>query len=226
VPYAYYQHEIHRFLEVVSLVGADAGTLVPRLEVIPADREAAASVLEGLRDPIVVLHPGATDARRHWPASSFAAVADALTGSGATIVITGTESERSVADDVAGRMRGPAVVLTGALSLPGLVGLLQRAALVVSNDTGPRHLAEAVGTATVSIYWCGNLINAGPITRDRHRAHISWQLDCPTCGASGMQDLYPARTGGTACRHRDSWVAQVPVVEVLPDALALLERER
>jgi ADP-heptose:LPS heptosyltransferase len=222
VPYVYYGHEIVRFLEVAALVGAPPVTYEPRLHVTAADHVAAAAALAGLADPVVVLHPGATDPRRHWPVDRFAAVGDELHRAGAEVVVTGSANERPLAARLAVAMHHPVRDLAGRLDLRGLVGVLERAAVVVSNDTGPRHVAEAVGTATVAVYWCGNLINAGPLTRARHRPHISWQTHCPECGADSMSDLYPARTGGTACRHRASFVSSVPVAEVLPDALDLL----
>jgi ADP-heptose:LPS heptosyltransferase len=193
--------------------------------VTPADRSGAASVLAEVADPVVVLHPGAMDGRRRWPVDRFAAVGDALVDAGAAVVITGSADERTLAREVAVCMRRDAAVLAGKLTLSGLIGVLERAALVVSNDTGPRHLAEAVGTATVSVYWCGNMINVGPLARTRHRTHISWRLVCPDCGAPSMTDMYPARANGRACTHRSSWMTDVPVAEVLPDALELLAAE-
>jgi ADP-heptose:LPS heptosyltransferase len=225
VPYTYYQHEVIRFLEAVALIGARPVSLVPRLAVTPKDRDAAKAALDGRNGPVVVVHPGATDGRRRWPAARFAAVADELADRGAHVVITGIAGECDIVTDVANRMRHPPHVLCGALGLSGLVGLLDRSVLVVSNDTGPRHLAEAVGTATVAIYWCGNVINVGPLVRDRHRVHISWRLVCPLCGAPSMTDLYPARTADRGCDHRESWVTDVPLAEVLPDALELYARE-
>jgi ADP-heptose:LPS heptosyltransferase len=226
VPYVHFQHEVLRLLEVVALVGARPVTLAPVLRVTDSDRSAAARALPPSTRPLVVVHPGATDPRRRWPAASFASVADALAAGGADVVVTGTDLERAVAEEVAGRMRREARVLVGELSLPGLVGVLERAVLVVANDTGPRHLAEAVGTATVSVYWCGNLVNAGPLTRARHRPHVSWRLACPVCGATGMGDLDPSRTDSSECDHRDSYVTDVPVGAVLADALELLRVER
>ena len=61
-------------------------------------------------------------------------------------------------------------------------GRLARARLVVAKDSGPRHMADAVGTPTVGIHWCGNLINAGSAFRAWHRPHLSWRLVCPVCG--------------------------------------------
>src|SRR5205807_1381925 len=86
--------------------------------------------------------------------------------------------------------------LVDALPLGGFAALLARAAVVVSNDTGPVHLAEAVGAPTVGLYWVGNLINGAPVDRARHRPLISWTIHCPECGEDCTRDLYPTRTRG------------------------------
>lgn len=109
-------------------------------------------------------------------------------------------------------MSYPARNLCGLLSLGGLAGLLHRCDVVISNDSGPLHLAAAVGTATVGVYWAYNMINAGPLTRARHRPHVSWRLTCPLCGVDCVRD---------ACEHDASLVADVPVEEVLGSALDL-----
>lgn len=82
VPYRYYQPEAERFLEVVRLTGADGPAEYPRLAISVAERDAAAALLPGA-GPWVVLHAGASDPRRRWPAGRFAALADALTAVGA-----------------------------------------------------------------------------------------------------------------------------------------------
>jgi ADP-heptose:LPS heptosyltransferase len=225
IPYALYQHEVLRMLEVVALVGAHPVTIRPAVPVTATDRAEADAALGADSRPLVALHPGAVDPRRRWPVERFAAVGDALAAVGARIVITGSRAERSIGEALAAQMRHPARCLCGDLGLSGLVGVLERCALVVANDTGPRHLAEAVGTATVSMYWCGNLVNVGPLARRRHRAHVSWRMACPVCGASAMGDAYPARGAGSGCGHRDSYVTDVPVDEVLPDALDLFGSE-
>ncbi|MDQ3978697.1 MAG: glycosyltransferase family 9 protein [Actinomycetota bacterium] len=210
--YVYYQAEIFRLLEAVALVGAAPVCLEPRLTVVEADREEAAEHLGGA-GPFVALHPGATDARRRWPPACFAAVGDALADAGARVLVTGSAEEAEVVDAVVARMEAPAIALAGALSTGGLAGALARCSVAVSNDTGPLHLAAAVGAATVGIFWCGNLINAGPITRHRHRPSISWRLDCPACGTNCI-------TG--ECDHEDSFVADIPLEEVRTSALDLL----
>ncbi|HXF71210.1 MAG TPA: glycosyltransferase family 9 protein [Actinomycetota bacterium] len=211
VPYVYHQHEVLRGLEVVALLGARPRSLLPRLSPTPTEIEASRRLVsEG--DPIAVLHPGAGDPRRRWPPEGFAQVGDRLAELGAQVVVIGTAPEAGVAARVAAAMRRPASTLAGRLSLPALLGLLARARLVVSNDSGPLHLAAALGTRTVGIYWCGNLINAGPLATARHRPVASWRLTCPTCEASCLHG---------SCAHRGSFVADVRPQDVLAEALDL-----
>ncbi len=216
VPYILYQPEIFRYLEVVALVGAPPVTFEPRLAVTLQDLAEAAVVPEDDR-PLAVIHPGASDSRRRWPATEFAAVGDALAAAGAQVAVIGMAEERDLVQGVIGAMRAEALDLCGRLSLRALTGLLHRTSVMVGNDSGPVHLAEAVGAATVAVYWCGNLITAGPLTRARHRPIISWQLTCPACGV----DCTVYR-----CDHPDSFVADVPVDEVRDAALDLLAASR
>ncbi|WP_231619164.1 glycosyltransferase family 9 protein [Nonomuraea sp. SBT364] len=213
VHYADHQHETLRFLEVAALVGATADRLEPRLEVTGRDAAEVAAVLGEPPAGLVAVHPGATDPRRRWPVESFAAVADRLDR---PVVVTGSRAEGDLVAGVVSAMRRPAVPLAGALSLGGLAALYRRCDLVVANDTGPRHLAAAVGTATIGVYWCGNLINAGPLSRARHRPLVSWTPACPVCGADGLDPAAPR------CPHDPSWVAGIPVEAVLEQAHDLL----
>jgi ADP-heptose:LPS heptosyltransferase len=215
VPYIYYQPEVHRYLEVMALVGARPVGFEPRLRLLPGDLEEAYTAVPEAGPPMVVLHPGAGDPRRHWPTEGFAAVGDALAQAGArVVVIGGRPEERPLVDAVVGGMKSPALNLAGRISLRGLAGLLSRCAVVVGNDSGPLHLAHAVGARTVGVYWCGNVITAGPLTRSRHRLAISWRLNCPVCGAD---------TTRTPCSHHVSFVADVLVDEVLEPALELYQ---
>ncbi len=133
------------------------------------------------------------------------------------MVVIGTDLERPVVQAMTGAMAWEALDLCGRLSLCGLAGLLWRCSLVVSNDSGPLHVARAVGAATVGIYWGPNLINAGPLTRERHRTAQSWRFHCPECGVNCME---------ARCAHGVSFVAEVPVEEVVGQALELLASQR
>ena len=212
VPYVLAQSEYMRHLEVAALVGARAVTLEPRPAVTARDLDEAREALPEDGAPLAVIHPAAGDERRRWPPEKFAAVGDALAGAGARVAVVGVEEDRALISSVVGAMRRGAADLCGRLSLRGLAGLLGRSAVVVSNDSGPLHLAFAVGAATVGIFWGPNLLNAGPATRARHRPAVSWRNSCPVCGASPLRD----------CGHTASIVAEVPVDEVERPALELL----
>jgi ADP-heptose:LPS heptosyltransferase len=218
VPYTHHQHEIHRFLEVAALVGAEPVTLEPRLQVTATDRAEASAALAGDGRPLVVLHPGANDPRRRWPVERLAAVGNELARKGARLAVVGTPAEQPLTDRLLAGLEGDAADLVGRLGLSGLAGLLEQATLLVGNDSGPRHLAAAVGTASVAVHWCVSLGSYGPLYRARHRAPTSWRLHCPVCGANGLQE---------DCRpdHQASFVADITVDEVLAEALDLLAAE-
>ncbi len=213
VPYIYYQSEVMRYLEVVSLVGARPVVLEPRLEITRRDLAESESVVPASDEPLVVLHPGAGDPRRRWPVEKFVALGNSLAWAGAKIQVIGVDREKELVDAVVNGMNAEAVNLCDRLSLGGLAGLLSRSKVVISNDSGPLHLAAAVGAATVGIYWCGNLITAGPLTTSRHRALLSWRLACPSCGLDCIR---------FDCGHRESFVADVSFKEVYAAALDLL----
>ena len=213
VPYIYFQSEILRYLEVVSLAGARTEIIDPHIAITEKDLEEASHIEADRGKPTVALHPGAGSPNRRWSAEKFAAVGDALAAAGARIVITGTKAESPVVEAVIGNMKAEALNLCGRLSLGGLAGLFGRCNVLVSNDSGPLHLAAAVGTATVGIFWCVNQITAGLLTRTRHRPLISWRLACPICGSNQVVD---------PCKHHISYVADVQVEEVVGAAMDLL----
>jgi ADP-heptose:LPS heptosyltransferase len=216
VRYTYYQHEVLRFLEVVALVGAPPVTVEPRLALTAADVRHAETALPISAQPLVVLHPGASDPRRRWPADSFAELAHALADRGCRVAVVGHGPDDARVGARIAELTD-AVNLVGALDVKGMVGVLARARLVVANDSGPRHLGAALGTPTVGVYWVGNMINAGPLLRAHHRVAVSFRNTCPVCG------IDQAALGSQRCPHDDSFVADVTVDEVIGHASDLLD---
>ncbi|HKU02692.1 MAG TPA: glycosyltransferase family 9 protein [Arthrobacter sp.] len=216
VPYLYYQHEPLRALEVAGFAGAFPVDLEARLA--PAGRDAFPPGPGDRAQPLIVIHPGATDPRRRWPAAKFAELAAACAADGSQVVLIGDGSEQALAAEIADSAASTAVrSLAGALDMAGLVALLGDADVVVANDSGPRHLAQALGVPTVGIFWVGNVINAGALGRSLHRVHASWVTACPTCGVDVTQ------VGWTAprCIHDDSLVAGIGVNGVYGDVRSL-----
>jgi ADP-heptose:LPS heptosyltransferase len=103
-----------------------------------------------LPDSFVVLHPGTSVPARAWPAERFTETARLLTGRGYPVVVTGAPSERALTAQVTGDT--PALDLGGRTSLAELAAVLEAAETVVVGNTGPAHLAAAVGSAVVSLF--------------------------------------------------------------------------
>jgi ADP-heptose:LPS heptosyltransferase len=213
--YVYFQPEVARCLEVAKLAGAAPVAIEPSIAVTDDDRAQARPYADA--GPFAVLHPGASAPRRRWPAARFAEVGDALAGKGLRIVVTGTAAELDVVRAVRERMRSPSLDACGRLSLTGLCGLVDAATVVVSNDTGPLHLADAVGTPTVGVFWIGNVINAAPLNRTRHRPIPAFRIHCTVCGAQNTT---------SRCDHEPSFVDEVGAGEVAAAALDLVADAR
>ncbi len=221
IPYVFYHNEVLRYLEVVRSVGATTAGIIPHVQVTDADRKEAAAIMTATTSsrPYIVIHPGASDSRRHWPAEKFAAVAGQLIDRGYEIFVTGTSAEAVVVTEVV-RHEPRAIDLCDKISLGGLTALLAGAELTVSNDTGPLHLASAVGGKTVGIYWIGNMLTASQMQRARHRPLISWTTACPVCSTPCVDDY---QTNKRYCEHQVSFIADISVERVLEEAMALLE---
>lgn len=221
IPYIYYQNESLRYLETVALVGAKTTKLNPTVAVTDEDRAAAVAVFSREDRPLVVIHPGATDLRRRWSPWKFGRINDWLAENGVVTAIVGVESEAEITAEVIKMCRYKPIDLTNKLTLSALAGLLESCDLVVANDSGPIHLAEAVGTKTVGIYWCGNVINAAPLTRTKFRPLASWVVNCPICGVDIASPGEPFYKEKTPCKHLVSFVEGVTVDEVKKNIVEL-----
>ncbi len=210
VPYVYLQPEVLRYLELAGLVGAAPVGLTPRLAVTAADRAAAAAVLPA-EGQVAFLHPGATDVRRRWAPERFAAVGDALAERGVTVLVNGGPAERGIVDAVLDAMSAPARPVS--LGLDAIAGVLASCDVVVSNDSGPLHLAAAVGAPTVGLFWGPNIANSPPPWRARHRPLVAFDLRCPVCGTENLRGR---------CDHAVSFLDPVRVDEVVAAAEDLL----
>ncbi len=170
-------HEVERALSLVRAWGydlppGDDGRL--GIRPVPAWRWTR---------PYVVVHPGASVPARTWPPERFAALVDALLDAGRAVVVTGGPGEVETAAGVAGPPCADVLDLAGSTSLRRLASVLAGADAVVTGNTGPAHLAAAVGTPVVSIF-----PPTVPAARWRpwgvpHRL-LGWQeIECAGCRA-------------------------------------------
>ena len=150
------RHEVRRQLDLVATIGARASDERLSLRVPETARRHVNELLGSLgldgATPWAVLHPGASAPSRRYSPEGFAAAARVLTLEGWQIVFTGEQGERGLVEGIRQQMRVPSISLVGELQLPELAALLEAAPLLISNNTGPVHVAAAVGTPVVDLY--------------------------------------------------------------------------
>jgi ADP-heptose:LPS heptosyltransferase len=144
-------HEVERALGLVATLGyqlppGDDGRLAIRR---PASESRPPDLPER---PYVVVHPGASVPARAWSPERSAALVRALAERGWRVAVTGSEAERQLTALVSGPPAPEVTDLGGRLSLAELAEVLERAEAVVAGNTGPAHLAAAVGTPVVSLF--------------------------------------------------------------------------
>lgn len=157
VPYQAGHHEV---LQNLALIEAATGQRMaaPSRLTFPVTPGAQAWVhtwraAAGLAEKAyVVVHPGAGAPVKLWPAPAWAGVIDGLRGRGLPVVLTGSAAEQDLVASIAGQVHGPVHALAGATDLDQLAALMQQSRLAVGLDSGPLHLAVAVGVPTVHLY--------------------------------------------------------------------------
>lgn len=203
-----WKHEADYWLSVAALVGARPRQQ-PRLEigVQPPDRAWAQETWQrlGLADDVLLLGPGSGpfSTARRWPVDRFASVARKLARRDGLrpVVLGGLDpDEQALATDLASRFENPIPVLPPSPGPGALAGLIERARLLVANDSGPVHLAAAVGTPVVAIFGPTNERAWGPYPTDDARFRVvREQVACGPCIHRGHEFGDPAGCAARTC---------------------------
>lgn len=186
LPYPSSGREIHRLLTLTQALDMPECGDASELSVLPQDRAAlqAHPVLRRALTsgrPLIALHPGAKVATRRWSFARFAAVGDALSKAyDARVLITGSKEEWPMCEQVRTRMQRVALNLAGLTGLGTLAALMERLDLFLSNDSGPAHVAAAIGTPSITIFGAANIEDWAAIDITRHRA-LSVPVPCRPC---------------------------------------------
>jgi lipopolysaccharide heptosyltransferase I len=165
VPVADYNalHAVERYWLLAEALGAGAEPVRFRLPVSEPATRWAADVLRDCPRPWLVFGVGSRWVTKRWPPQHFAELARrAQRRFGGTVLFIGGKDEAALARQTAARLSGPVRDLTSASSLPQLTALLRQADAVVANDTGPLHLAAALGRPVVAPYTCTQVRLTGP----------------------------------------------------------------
>lgn len=159
------RHEVRRQLDLVGEIDCRTDDERLSLAVPKQARRRVLGMLDALNidreAPWAVVHPGATAPSRRYPPEHFAEVTRRLGGDNNwQLVFTGTAGEEKLVEEIRTQAGTPTSSLVGRLSLGELAVLIEEAPLLISNNTGPVHVAAAVGTPTVDIYALTNVQHA------------------------------------------------------------------
>lgn len=212
------KHERDYTLDLVRYIGVEPHDTALDLPVKAASERKVEDLLAkaGVRpgEPLVVLHPGASCPSKRWPADRFAKAGAALASRrGARVVVVAGPGEKAAGDSVAAAIGDRAINLAGSTTVADLASLFRRASLVISNDSGPVHIACAVGTPVIAIFG----------RNDRGLSPLRW-------GPTGPRDVVLHKEVGCEvclahrCARGFACLAAVTVDEVVAAALRILGR--
>lgn len=201
-------HTVDLNNRLLETLGVPTPFRVPILPVSPEQRRAARAILdlhegsarsERLQAahsarPLLMVHPGSGAEARRWPPARFAQVADhAAERHDARVVVLSGPGEEGLAAAVVQGMRRPAVLIEAPTRIPTLIGLLAEADLLLCNDSGPMHIAAAVGTPVCALYGAQSSVTWAPL------------------GPAGHRTLRPALPCGSECVARGTCVSGDPM---------------
>lgn len=186
------RHEVFYYLYLITaleqlLFGTSTiceTTPDPSLQISDVRKAEAENLLRtyGVRagEPVVALCPGSINSRaKRWPAEAYAALGDRLIDSHRQVLLIGSADEADVTQEVAKRMHQSPVVLTGKTSLDQITAVLSLVDLVVTNDTGPAHIAAALGRPTLVIFGPTNPLTTRPFAPEAEI--LRHPPDCAPC---------------------------------------------
>lgn len=169
------QHAVDRYLTLAEALGCGREPVEFKFATDDADRAAVSELLGGGDAPYAVLMPGTNWATKRWPVEHFAATVRPLRERfGLRTVIAGGPGDRALAARIPDSLD-----LTGRTTLRQLVALLERAAVVIANDSGPMHIAAALGRPLVTPYGPTSPVRTGPYRR--MDAVIRLDIPCSPC---------------------------------------------
>jgi ADP-heptose:LPS heptosyltransferase len=166
-----FEHAIERRLAYVRLLGADTPRRNMDLFLPPGEAEQAQAILRahfGAPLPLLLaLHPTGSDPYKWWPQESFAALGTFLYETyGAGLLIISGAKDRPAAAALAARLPGPSLITGGRYGLLTVAALLQHCHLLVANDSGPMHMALALGVPTLALIGADHPARIGPYQVD------------------------------------------------------------
>ena len=201
-----------RYLGVLRARGIGSEDVAPKIHLLPSEKQLAADFLSrngvAARDIVVGIHPGGGWSYKLWPTERFAALGDLLSQKyDAKVLVFAGPDEASLQDQMVSSMKSSPILVKDA-GLRELAALIQRCCLYIGNDTGPMHIAAAVGTRVIAIFGPTDASRSGPYGSEH--IVIAKTIGCNPC--------HPGRRPG-GCEHANCLAMEAVSLEQVAEAV-------
>lgn len=199
-------HETTRNLDVLDKAGIPTPIKTTTFAVTAEDKKWASTFLRehhiDEEQPLIAIHPGSPIPLKRWMPERYAELADWLiVRKDAKILFVGVEDEIPIIAEIQRLMQAASINIAGKTTLTQLASILHISHMFIGNDSGPMHLAAAVGTPTIGLYGPGDPTRFGPVGAKCRT--IRSQTDCPPCR-------------GTTCQFgKDGCMSKIQVADVI-----------
>ncbi|MCE2400024.1 lipopolysaccharide heptosyltransferase II [Candidatus Poribacteria bacterium] len=177
-------HETTRNLDILKRSGIPTPIQTTTFSITEEDEKWASNFLQmhqiDIEQPFIVIHPGSPIPLKRWQPERYAELADWLiTQKHAQILFVGVKDEIPIISQIQDLMEGKSINIAGKTTITQLASILHTCNVFIGNDSGPMHLAAAVGTQTIGLYGPGDPKRFGPVG-DKCQT-IRKKPDCPPC---------------------------------------------
>ena len=199
-------HETTRNLDVLRHAGIPISTQTAIFAITAADEKWTSNLLAthniDAQSPLVAIHPGSPIPQKRWLPERYAELADWLIAQKrAQVLFVGVEDEVPIVTEIQGLMQSESMSIAGKTTLTQLASILHTCNVFIGNDSGPMHLAAAVGTQTIGLYGPGDPTRFAPAGAKCQTIRL--KFDCPPCS-------------GTTCRFgAEGCMSQIQVNDVI-----------
>ncbi|MDE0466694.1 MAG: lipopolysaccharide heptosyltransferase II [Candidatus Poribacteria bacterium] len=199
-------HETTRNLDVLRQAGIPIPVQTTTFSVTAEDEKWVSDFLATYQIDrkrlLIAIHPGSPIELKRWLPERYAELADWLIAQkGAQILFVGVKDEIQIITNIQARMQGESINIAGKTTLTELASILRKCNIFIGNDSGPMHLAAAVGIHTIGLYGPGDPTRFGPVGAKCQT--IRRKLDCPPCS-------------GTTCRFvEEGCMSKIQVTDVI-----------
>jgi len=213
-------HAVDRYLCILRAHGVESDGAAPKIHLLPSEEQLAADFLSrngvAARDTVIGIHPGGGWSYKLWPTERFAALGDLLSQRcSAKVLVFAGPDEASLQDQMVNLMRSSPIPVKD-IGLRELAALIHRCYLYVGNDTGPMHIAAAVGTRVIAIFGPTDASRSGPYGNEH--VVIAKGIGCSPC--------HPGRRPGGCKRVNCLAMEAVSLEQVAQAAERILNDER